>query len=239
MGEHLMDQDVFSGMIAPVLQTRKKCEMTYSIVARDPSTGEWGVAVQSKFVAIGALTPWAKAGVGAIATQAWINTRYGSQGLDLLEQGHSPSEVIVRLTQADQGHAHRQIGIIGVSGEPATYTGEACPDWAGSLIGSHYACQGNFLVGEQTIQAMAQVFEERGGPLYERLMAALWAGQAAGGEKRGQQSAALLVVRAHAGFRGFNDRVIDVRVDDHPTPLEELERILRVRLAAPPWQMRE
>ena len=213
--------------------------MTFSIVARDPSVGEWGVAVQSKFVAIGALTPWAKAGVGAIATQAWINTSYGSQGLTLLERGYSPTEVITHLTKADKGHAHRQVGIVGVSGEPATYTGEACPDWAGSLIGTHYACQGNFLVGEKTIQAMARAFEEREGPLYDRLMTALAAGQAAGGDKRGQQSAALLVVRAHGGFRGFNDRVIDLRVDDHPTPIEELQRILHIRLADPPWQTRE
>ncbi len=229
----------FCVMIPPVLQTVKRKEMTYSIVARDLQAGEWGVAVQSKFIAIGALTPWAKAGVGAIATQAWINTSYGLHGLELLERGYSPTEVITHLTKADKGHAHRQVGIVGVSGEPATYTGEACPDWAGSLIGTHYACQGNFLVGEKTIQAMAQAFEEREGPLYDRLMAALSAGQAAGGEKRGQQSAALLVVRADGGFRGFNDRVIDVRVDDHLTPIEELRRILHVRLADPPWEARE
>jgi uncharacterized Ntn-hydrolase superfamily protein len=126
-----------------------------------------------------------------------------------------------------------------VSGEPATYTGEVCPDWAGSLIGIHYACQGNFLVGEKTLQAMAQAFEEREGPLYDRFMAALSAGQAAGGEKRGQQSAALLVVCAYGSFRGFNDRVIDVRVGDHLTPIEELRRILHVRLADPPWEARE
>lgn len=213
--------------------------MTFSIVARDPSALEWGVAVQSKFVAIGALTPWAKAGVGAIATQAWINTSYGSQGLALLERGYAPREALAHLTKADPRQAHRQVGIIGVSGEPVVHTGEACPEWAGSFIGEHYACQGNFLVSEHTLQAMAQAFEGREGPLYDRLLAALFAGQAAGGDKRGQQSAALLVVRAQGGFRGFNDRVIDLRVDDHPTPIEELQRILRIRLADPPWQARE
>lgn len=213
--------------------------MTFSIVARDPSTGEWGVAVQSKFVAIGALTPWAKAGVGAIATQAWINTSYGSQGLALLERGCAPREALAHLTKADPNQAHRQVGIIGASGEPVVHTGEACPAWAGSLIGVHYACQGNFLVSEHILQAMAQAFEERESPLSDRLLAALFAGQAAGGDKRGQQSAALLVVRTRGGFRGFNDRVIDLRVDDHLTPIEELQRILRIRLADPPWQARE
>src|SRR5579859_591392 len=213
--------------------------MTFSIVARDLQAGEWGVAVQSKFVAIGALTPWARAGVGAIATQAWINTTYGSRGLALLEQGLSPTEIIAKLTREDEGRMYRQVGMIGISGEPATYTGEACPAWAGSIVGMHHACQGNFLGSELTIQAMAQAFEQAEGPLYNRLMVALAAGQAAGGDRRGQQSAALLVVRAYAGFRGFNDRVIDVRVDDHPTPIKELRRILHVRLADLSWSASE
>ena len=212
--------------------------MTFSIVARDLQSSEWGVAVQSRFVAIGALTPWARAGVGAIATQAWINTTYGTRGLELLASGLSPTETIAQLTREDEGRAHRQVGMIGVSGAPATYTGEACPSWAGSLIGAHYACQGNLLVGDAPILAMAQAFEEAQGPLYDRLVMALAAGQAAGGDRRGQQSAALLVVRAHGGFRGFNDRLIDLRVDDHPTPVEELRRILRVRLAASSWSAR-
>lgn len=212
--------------------------MTFSIVARDLQAGEWGVAVQSKFVAIGALTPWARAGVGAIATQAWINTTYGTRGLELLTSGLSPTETIAQLTREDEGRAHRQVGIVSVSGEPATYTGESCPSWAGSRIGLHYACQGNFLVSDAPILAMAQAFERAQGPLYDRLVAALEAGQAAGGDRRGQQSAALLVVRAHSGFRGFNDRLIDLRVDDHPTPIEELRRILRVRLADTSWSSR-
>lgn len=212
--------------------------MTFSIVARDLQTSEWGVAVQSKFVAIGALTPWARAGVGAIATQAWINTTYGTHGLELLANGRSPSEIIAQLTREDEGRDHRQVGMIGVCGEPATYTGQACPSWAGSFIGTHYACQGNFLVGDAPLSAMAQAFEEAQGPLFDRLVIALEAAQAAGGDRRGQQSAALLVVRAHSGFRGFNDRLIDLRVDDHPTPIKELRRILSVRLAHTSWLSR-
>jgi uncharacterized Ntn-hydrolase superfamily protein len=209
--------------------------MTFSIVARDPQTSEWGIAVQSKFVAIGAVTPWAKAGIGAIATQAWINTTYGPHGLALLASGLAATEVVERLTGEDEGSAHRQVGIVGVRGEPATYTGEACPDWAGALIGTHYTCQGNFLVGEETILAMAEAFEETEGPFCSRLMVALAAGQAAGGDRRGQQSTALLVVREHSGFRGFDDRMIDLRVDDHPDPIRELQRILLLRLADTRW----
>jgi uncharacterized Ntn-hydrolase superfamily protein len=209
--------------------------MTFSIVARDPLTGEWGVAVQSKFVAIGAVTPWAKAGVGAIATQAWINTTYGPCGLALLANGLTATETVERLSREDEGRAHRQVGIVGVSGEPATYTGEACSAWAGGIVGAHYTCQGNILLGEETILAMAEAFEVAEGRLYDRLMAALTAGQSAGGDRRGQQSAALLVVREHGGFRGFNDRMIDLRVDDHPDPIHELQRILHERLADTRW----
>ncbi len=184
-----------------------------------------GVAVQSKFVAIGAVTPWAKAEIGAIATQAWINTTYGPYGLALLASGLAATETVERLTREDEGCAHRQVGIVGVSGEPATYTGEACPAWAGGIVGTHYTCQGNILVGKETILSMAQTFEEAEGRLCDRLMAALAAGQ----------SAALLVVREHGGFRGFNDRMIDLRVDDHPDPIHELQRILHVRLADTRW----
>src|SRR6266487_116298 len=133
--------------------------MTFSMVAYDPQTKTWGVAVQSKFVAIGALTPWAKAGVGAIATQAWINTTYGSRGLELLAHGLSPAANIAHLTEEDEGRAHRQVGMIGVRGEAASYTGEACPPWAGGLMGRYYVCQGNFLVSDAPILAMAQTFE--------------------------------------------------------------------------------
>jgi uncharacterized Ntn-hydrolase superfamily protein len=213
--------------------------VTYSIVARDLETQTWGVAVQSKFVAIGAVTPWARAGVGAIATQAWINTTYGPEGLALLASGLSAQETVERLTQADAGRNRRQVGVIGREGQPAIHTGSACPEWAGGIVGAEYACQGNTLVGQETVEAMAQAFERSVGPLWERLMAALAAGQAAGGDRRGQQSTALLMVREGAGFRGFDDRMIDLRVDDHPSPIEELGRILRVRLEDTAWAARE
>lgn len=202
--------------------------MTFSIVARDPQAGELGIAVQSKFLAVGAVVPWAKAGVGAIATQAWANTSYGPQGLDLLANGLSAVEALEQLLNSDEGRAERQVGIIGVSGLPATYTGTQCLSWAGGHIGEHYTCQGNILVSEDTVLAMAHTFEETSGLLCDRLVAALAAGQAAGGDSRGQQSAALLVVREKGGYSGLNDRFIDLRVDDHPTPINELQRILQL-----------
>ncbi|HZT98506.1 MAG TPA: DUF1028 domain-containing protein [Ktedonobacteraceae bacterium] len=202
--------------------------MTFSIVARDPQTGELGIAVESKFLAVGAVVPWAKAGVGAIATQAWANTSYGPRGLELLAAGLSAREVVMRLTGEDSGQAQRQVGVIGVSGEPATFTGDQCFPWAGGHVGEHYTCQGNILVGEETVLAMARTFEQTAGYLCDRLVAALAAGQAAGGDSRGQQSAALLVVREGGGYSGFNDRFIDLRVDDHPRPIDELHRVLQL-----------
>jgi uncharacterized Ntn-hydrolase superfamily protein len=176
--------------------------MTFSIVARDPQASELGIAVQSKFLAVGAVVPWAKAGVGAIATQAWANTSYGSRGLELLAGGLTAAEVLTRLIGDDNGRAGRQLGIVGGSGEPLTYTGEECFPWAGGRVGEHCACQGNILVGEETVLAMVRTFEETTGLLCDRLLAALAAGQAAGGDSRGQQSAALLVVRAGGGYPG-------------------------------------
>ncbi len=202
--------------------------MTFSIVARDPQKGELGIAVQSKFLAVGAVVPWAKAGVGAIATQSWANTSYGPLGLDLLENGMPANEVLAELTRNDESRAMRQVGIIGVAGTPATYTGEECFPWAGGYVGEHFACQGNILVGEDTVLAMARTFEETAGLLCDRLIAALAAGQEAGGDSRGQQSAALLVVREKGGYEGFNDRFIDLRVDDHTQPIDELQRILQL-----------
>lgn len=202
--------------------------MTFSIVARDPEKGELGIAVQSKFLGVGAVVPWAKAGVGAIATQSWANTSYGPHGLDLLANGLSASEVIAELTRHDENKAKRQVGIIGVAGTAATYTGEECFPWAGGSIGEHFACQGNILVSEDTVRAMARTFKETAGLLCDRLIAALAAGQEAGGDSRGQQSAALLVVRANGGYEGFNDRLIDLRVDDHTQPIDELQRILQL-----------
>ncbi len=202
--------------------------MTFSIVARDLQAGELGIAVQSKFLAVGAVVPWARAGVGAIATQSWANTTYGPRGLELLASGLPASEVMAQLTRDDDRRALRQVGIVSMSGTPATYTGEECFPWAGGQIGEHYTCQGNILVGEDTVLAMARTFEETAGNLCDRLVAALAAGQAAGGDSRGQESAALLVVRERGGYEGFNDRFIDLRVDDHPQPIDELRRILQL-----------
>ena len=201
--------------------------MTFSIVARDPQAGESGIAVQSKFLAVGAVVPWAKAGVG-IATQSWANTSYGPRGLELLASGLSVQETLAQLIGEDDGRASRQVGIVGVDGQPATFTGDQCFPWAGGQVGEHYTCQGNILVGEDTVLAMARTFEQTTGRLCDRLVAALAAGQAAGGDSRGQQSAALLVVRQGGGYGGFNDRFIDLRVDDHPQPINELQRILQL-----------
>ena len=202
--------------------------MTFSIVARDPQAGESGIAVQSKFLAVGAVVPWVKAGVGAIATQSWANTSYGPRGLELLASGLSVQETLAQLIGEDDGRASRQVGIVGVDGQPATFTGDQCFPWAGGQVGEHYTCQGNILVGEDTVLAMARTFEQTTGRLCDRLVAALAAGQAAGGDSRGQQSAALLVVRQGGGYGGFNDRFIDLRVDDHPQPINELQRILQL-----------
>jgi len=201
---------------------------TFSIVALDPATGELGVATQSKFLAVGAVVPWARANVGAIATQSWANTSYGPKGLDLLEQGLSPQEVLDRLLEEDPDREFRQVGIVDFQGRSATFTGSECFPWAGGRSGPYYACQGNILVSEDTVIAMEQTFNETGGELADRLIAALQAGQKAGGDSRGQQSAALLVVKDKGGYGGFNDIYIDLRVDDHSSPIDELARLLRL-----------
>ncbi|MFP6900669.1 MAG: DUF1028 domain-containing protein [Opitutales bacterium] len=201
---------------------------TFSIVARDPGTGELGIAVQSKFVAVGSVVPWAKAGVGAIATQAWANTKYGPVGLELLAKGKTPVETITILTRADFGKARRQVGIIAMDGNASSYTGSGCHDWAGHKTGKHFAVQGNILAGPEVVEAMATAFEQAEGDLAHRMIEALRAGQKAGGDKRGRQSAALLVVRKGWGYSGFNDRYRDLRVDDHPHPIEELARVLAI-----------
>ena len=200
--------------------------MTFSIVGRDSRTGDLGIAVQSKFLAVGAVVPWARAGVGAIATQSWANTAYGPQGLEMLANGLEASAVLDQLLAEDTDRATRQVGIVGATGSPVSYTGDGCYSWAGGKTGADYACQGNILVDEETVLAMASTFEQTTGPLSKRLLAALAAGQAAGGDSRGQQSAALLVVRQGGGYGGFNDRMIDLRVDDHPQPIQELQRLL-------------
>ncbi|MFZ5825955.1 MAG: DUF1028 domain-containing protein [Bacillota bacterium] len=201
---------------------------TFSIVARDPETGELGIGVQSKFLAVGSAVPWAKANVGAIATQAWANVAYGPSGLALLEQGLSASEVVERLLAEDEGREHRQLGVVDQQGNAAAYTGAQCMHWAGHHVGDGYACQGNILVSEETVTSMARAYENSAHlpHLADRLVAALAAAQAAGGDSRGKQSAALYVVRAGGGYGGFNDRLVDLRVDDHREPIEELRRLL-------------
>jgi uncharacterized Ntn-hydrolase superfamily protein len=206
---------------------------TFSIVAYDPEGQEWGVAVASKFLAVGAVVPWAKAGAGAIATQSHANTTFGPKGLELLSQGKTAEEVIKILTEEDMGRDVRQVGIIDSKGNPATFTGSKCKTWAGGKTGKHYTCQGNILAGEAVIDDMAKTFEEASGPLAWRLLAALEAAEKAGGDSRGKQSAAILVVREKSGYSGFNDRMIDFRVDDHATPVQELGRILALRLKQP------
>jgi uncharacterized Ntn-hydrolase superfamily protein len=198
---------------------------TYSIAACDFEAQQWGVATQSKFLAVGSVVPWAEPGVGAIATQAYANPRYGPNGLALLREGLSPEEVVERLTSADDGRGHRQLGVVDHEGRAATYTGAECLEWAGGRIGKCYAAQGNILVSEATVDAIAETFEESSGPLAERLLDCLDAAQAAGGDRRGQQSAALLVVEHNAGYARLADEVVDLRVDEHPRPLDELRRI--------------
>jgi uncharacterized Ntn-hydrolase superfamily protein len=198
---------------------------TYSIAACDPDAGQWGVATQSKFLAVGSVVPWAEPGVGAIATQAYANPRYGPDGLALLREGLSAEEVVERLTSADDGRDHRQVGVVDREGRAATYSGAECLDWAGGRTGKCYAAQGNILVSEATVDAIAETFESGSGPLAERLLDCLDAAQAAGGDRRGQQSAALLVVERDGGYAGLSDEVVDIRVDEHPRPLDELRRI--------------
>lgn len=201
---------------------------TFSIVAYDLRKEEWGVAVQSKFLAAAAVVSWAQAKAGAVATQAWANASYGPEGLRLLEQGLSAEEVVKRLIEADEGREHRQVGVVDSQGGGFAFTGSECLPWAGHIVGEGYTCQGNILVGEETLEAMAKAFEETKGELADRLVASLLAGQEAGGDSRGQQSAGLLVVREKGGYGGFSDRVVDLRVDDHPTPILELQRLLEL-----------
>jgi len=199
---------------------------TFSIVARDPANGDLGVAVQSKFLAVGSVVPFARAGAGAVATQSYANVTYGPEGLRLMAAGWTAQEALNHLLRIDLDIAQRQVLLIDAAGRTAAHTGDKCHDWAGHIVGENYACGGNILVGEATVQAIAKTFAETQGPLPERLVAALAAGQAAGGDSRGKQSAALLVVRTAGSYGGRSDRYVDLRVDDHPEPIAELERIL-------------
>jgi uncharacterized Ntn-hydrolase superfamily protein len=201
---------------------------TYSIVASDLDARQWGVGVQSKFLAVGSVVPWAEPELGAIATQAYANPRYGPMGLDLLRKGRSAQEVVDELTGADDGRDHRQLGVVDGEGRAASYTGKECMDWAGGRTGDGYAAQGNILVSAETVDAMAETFEQSSGALAERLIDCLAAAQAAGGDSRGQQSSALLVVQRDGGYAGMSDVVVELRVEDHELPIEELRRIYRL-----------
>ncbi|WP_327052333.1 DUF1028 domain-containing protein [Halomicrococcus gelatinilyticus] len=231
---------------------------TFSIVARDPDSDAVGVAVQSKFVGVGAVVPFASADAGAVATQSFANVAYGPDGLDLLRDGATAAEVVDELTSEDSEAEQRQVGVVGQDGSVAAFTGEECFDYAGDLQGEHYTVQGNILENRATLEAMAEAFEAGASPrdaeesasprdaeesasprdagtgeddgigLPERLIAALHAGNEAGGDKRGEQSAALYVVKPEGGYDGKNDRWIDVRVDDHESPIDELERVFKI-----------
>lgn len=202
--------------------------MTFSIVAANLEAGDWGVAVASKFPAVGVVVPWARAGVGAVATQSWANTTFGWRGLDLMEGGAGASEAVDRLLAEDQGRDQRQVGMVDAGGHPATFTGPACMPWAGGRTGESYAVQGNILAGEEVVAAASEAFERAEGDLVDRLLVGLLAGDRAGGDRRGRQSAALLVARAGGGYEGYTDRYVDLRVDDHPEAPAELARIFEV-----------
>ncbi|MGZ8688192.1 MAG: DUF1028 domain-containing protein [Gaiellaceae bacterium] len=202
---------------------------TYSICACDLEAGRWGVATQSKFLAVGSVVPWASPHVGAIATQSYANPRYGPDGLALLSSGAAAAEVVDRLTAADPDREQRQLGVVDAEGQAATFTGSGCHAWAGGRTGAGYAAQGNILVSGATVDALAETFEATAGlPLAERLLDCLDAAEAAGGDRRGRQSAALLVVERDGGYAGLSDTLVDLRIDDHGDPLAELRRLYRL-----------
>lgn len=206
----------------------KPIPSTFSIVALDRSNGDFGVAVESKFIAVGAVVPWAKAGVGAIATQAWGNVSFGPNGLEMLEDGLSATEALEKLLAGDPRPEVRQVAIVDSKGQVAVHTGKECMEWAGHIVGRGYSCQGNILASAKVVEAMGEAYEKTPGDLIDKLLQTLSAGQAAGGDRRGQQSAALLVVREKGGYEGFSDRYVDLRVDENPAPIEELKRIFKI-----------
>ena len=207
---------------------------TFSIVAYDPQEKEWGVGTASKVLAVGAGVPWGKAGAGALATQSAANVTYGPRGLDLLAKGKSAAEVVKLLTDADEGRDDRQLGIVDAQGNAAQFTGKGCDPWAGAKIGKHYVCLGNLLKSKEVVDSMASAFEKAPGPLAWRILATLEAGDRAGGDKRGKQSAAVLVVRDPGPNSIDGDRLVDLRVDDHAQPVDELARILALEVPRPP-----
>ena len=201
---------------------------TFSIVAADTVAGELGVAVASRFFAVGSVVPWARADVGAVATQSFCNTTFGWRGLDLMEQGLATEEALEVLLRSDSDPEHRQVGIVSADGRSVTHTGDKCISWAGGRSGEGYAIQGNILTGKKVVSDMEKTFLHAQGSLADRLYAAMLAGDKAGGDSRGRQSAAMLVVKKGAGYGGFTDRAIDIRVDDHADPFGELGRLLAI-----------
>lgn len=232
---HILFMLLSGVMVAQVNRNASQNIATFSICAYDPDTGELGVAVASRFFAVGNVVPWAKAGVGAVATQSFANTSFGWRGLDLLEEGKSPQEALQVLLKDDNDPTRRQVGIVAAGGASVTYTGDGCLKWAGGRSDKNYACQGNILAGEAVVTNMEKTFLSTKGSLAERLYAALLAGNAAGGDARGKQSAALLVVKEKGGYGGYTDRYIDIRVDDHPEPFKELGRILDIAMVNGYW----
>lgn len=201
---------------------------TFSIVACDLATQAWGVAVASKFPAVGAVVPWARAEMGAVATQSYANTSYGPRGLEMMGQGLSAEETLAKLLADDEERELRQVGLVDAAGMAATFTGADCHDWAGGLTGPGYAIQGNILTGENVVTAMQNAFLQTAGSLAARLYAALYAGDRAGGDRRGRQSASIYVAKPKGGYGGFIDRWIDYRVDDHPDPVPRLGELLEL-----------
>jgi uncharacterized Ntn-hydrolase superfamily protein len=201
---------------------------TFSIVAFDRKNGDLGVAVESRFPAVGATVPWLKAGVGGLAVQAGSNVSHGKRGLELLECGYSAGETLHALLEGDPLSKVSQVAVVDAQGHVDAHTGTDCYRWAGHTKGEGFSCQGNFLAGPQVVESMAEAYEKASGELVDRLLVALSAGQAAGGDRRGQQSAALMVVREKGGYMGYTDKYVDLRVDDHKHPIEELRRIFRI-----------
>ena len=205
-----------------------RCISTYSIVGADPEKNEVGVAVQSKFLAVGNVVQWGKGGVGAVATQAWANASYGNRGIERMEQGVHPEEIVKELIAGDERKESRQFGIVDVKGRSANFTGADCAAWAGGKTGPCFAAQGNILTGPEVVDAMANTFQSTDGDLTTKLMESLAAAQEAGGDKRGMQSAALAVWKIDGGYGGMTDRLVDLRVDEHKNPIEELRRLLEL-----------
>mgnify|MGYP000619074014 FL=1 len=207
---------------------RKKVLTTFSIVGFDSETKDLGVAVASKIIAVGAIVPWARANVGAIATQALANVSYGPRGLELLSKGYSARKVVEILVSEDPLRDERQVGIVDSKGEAAAFTGKKCFEYAGHIVGNGYAVQGNILAGPEVLEEMAKAFETTQGELVDKLLAALEAGDRVGGDRRGKQSAAILVVREKGGYGGYTDKYVDLRVDDHKEPVLELKRLFKI-----------